>query len=262
MDSFIHCYIDSPLKGTVNISGEETEVFFGLTNDLSSRFPDIDWYLSEDERSRAEKFLRADDRNTYISCHGLLRSILSKKIHIDPLAVTYHYDIKNKPQLLGNEYFFNISHTRDAFAFIVSDAFDVGIDIEKIDSGIDLFPLVKSFFSEKEQKFVFSGKELIHDRFTLLWTRKEALLKAIGIGIVDNLAQIDVSEQINIIPRQIFDTTLPNKLFNEIVIFSEKFRDYYISMATPKKTIIKMSQINSANIISYIDESKFRSSVK
>jgi 4'-phosphopantetheinyl transferase len=183
----------------------------------------------------------------------LFRSIISKKLHQEPINVVIKYDIRNKPRLLGNPYYFNISHTKDAFAFVVSKSFYVGIDIEKTDRSIDILPIVKSYFSIKEQRFILSSATLMHDNFTLLWTRKEALLKAIGIGIVDNLSKIEVSEKKNFISSEIIDNTLQNTIFNDHYIFSEKVRDYFISIAIPQKTVIKMYQINAANIISYIE---------
>jgi 4'-phosphopantetheinyl transferase len=85
---------------------------------------------------------------------------------------------------------FNISHTDNLIALIVSDTRGVGIDIEKIRK---VNPTgFTSFFSNEEWQRIIHSNE--NDNTLLrLWTIKEAILKASSTGFsngVDNL-QID-----------------------------------------------------------------------
>jgi 4'-phosphopantetheinyl transferase len=251
-NGFIYCYFEPHRNKIINFPTDEVEVYYGITNDVIVRLNDLIKVVSNEERLNADKLLISEDKNTYISCHGLLRSIISKKMKTDPLNVTFTYDIKNKPRILGNPFYFNISHARGAFAFAISKFYYLGIDIEKVDWSIEIMPLINSFYSHKERRFVLSAKTSMHDNFTLLWTRKEALLKAIGIGIVENLDQIEVSEKKNIIAREIVDNTIPETILNDHYIISEKVGGYYISIAMPQKIEVKWHQINKANINEYL----------
>lgn len=79
---------------------------------------------------------------------------------------------------------FNISHSGDYVAAIVSNKAKVGIDIEQT-TKTDLLSILKSFHNE-EQQFVREAEDQ-NEAFLHVWTRKEAFLKAKGVGIVHGL---------------------------------------------------------------------------
>ena len=53
---------------------------------------------------------------------------------------------------------------------------------------------LKHILAKKNINYICRSKEEAIDRFFLLWTRKEALLKALGTGIINNLKRVNVSE--------------------------------------------------------------------
>jgi 4'-phosphopantetheinyl transferase len=69
---------------------------------------------------------------------------------------------------------------------------EVGVDIEKIDLTFDYWEIAGHYFSEKECAQLFS-----HRDFYRFWTMKEALLKVTGVGLVDDLPGLDLSETVN-----------------------------------------------------------------
>lgn len=84
-----------------------------------------------------------------------------------------------KPIIPNSNFFFNISHSHDKIAAIVSNVGEVGIDIEKIRS----IPLngFNYFFHDHEWQEIANAS---NPSFQLLkyWTIKEAVLKCIGTG--------------------------------------------------------------------------------
>jgi len=250
---YIKCSFEPDANRLSDFPLSEIEVFYGITRELYSKRPDLKNYISRDEKLRADKFHYSEDRDTYISTHGLLRLILSKKLRKKPLEVVIHNDKNNKPGLVGNPLYFNITHIRDAFAFIISKYFYAGIDMENADRSIDLMSVINSYFSIDECNYILKSEPNLQENFSLLWTRKEALLKAIGTGIINNLTQIEVHEDENIINKKSFENKLCEPVYNAHFIYSEKVLDYYISIAIPDKVDINLYQINSDNIISYLD---------
>jgi 4'-phosphopantetheinyl transferase len=248
----IKCIFEPNSKRLFNFPKNEVSVYFGITNGLM-KYPELENYISTEEKLRADKFHFLEDRNTYLICHGLLRSIISKNLKIDPLEVVFRYDMNNKPGLYGNPLYFNITHVRGAFAFIISKYYTVGIDMENVDRNIDLVPLIDTIFSNEERDFVLRSEVNNLENFFLLWTRKEALLKAIGIGIVANLSQIGVSQNENVVSKKTFDNTVIEIVYNEYYIYSEKMFQYYVSVALPRKAEINFYQIREENIISYLN---------
>lgn len=120
------------------------------------------------------------------------------------------------PKNIGQDLKFNISHSNDyvVLATYSGNDYDIGVDIEKIDNQIDLTELAKVVFSPFEQKLINHQPT----RFFKLWTKKEALIKALGIGFMDDFYQ---TTQLNLDDIEIND---------KYVIISQQFNDYYLSV--------------------------------
>lgn len=88
----------------------------------------------------------------------------------------YRYGEKGKPYLVGKDAYFSISHSTQWVALAVSDT-EIGADIQVI-SPIRSSVLRRCFTNE-EQEWIGSDAE----RFTRLWTQKEAYAKYTGRGI-------------------------------------------------------------------------------
>lgn len=251
--SRIHCYFDTGSKTTSEENLNRVEVFYAKTKDLISRYLDFKNYISHEELLRASRFHFDKDKDTYIFCHALLRLILSDRLKKKPLDILFINGLHNKPGLMGNPMYFNITHTRDAFAFATSKNFHVGIDLEKVSREIDFISIIETYFSKREREFILHSQSEAKNRFFLLWTRKEALLKALGTGIISNLTQVEASEQENFINKKSFDNLVTDSAFNEHFIYSKKLCNYYLSIAIPHKATINFYHLNKENIVSLLD---------
>jgi 4'-phosphopantetheinyl transferase len=80
---------------------------------------------------------------------------------------------------------FNISHSGN-WVVIALDSEELGIDIEKINSSFDYAIILTEHFTSSEQSFIHNA-ENPSSAFYFLWTRKEALVKALGRGLQENL---------------------------------------------------------------------------
>lgn len=227
-------------------------VYYARTKDISSRYPDLKHIISADEQLRADKFHFEDDRVTYISCHALLRIIIAKYLVINPLEIAYIYNKDNKPELFDAGLNFNITHSKEAFAIGISKDFPLGIDIENVDQNIDIELVARSVFSLKEREYIFGPISSVKERFFLLWTRKEALLKAIGTGIIDDIARVEVYKRENVIEMNSFANLTEKHLYRRYFIYSVKLEDYYLSIALPHKVSIEFYNLNDVNVSSYL----------
>lgn len=91
----------------------------------------------------------------------------------------------NKPRSSSPAYHFNISHSGNAVAAVISDS-EVGIDIEEV--GEIRERIMRKCLSERERELVTSA-----EAFYRLWTLKEAYLKALGTGITRRLDTLEFS---------------------------------------------------------------------
>ncbi len=74
---------------------------------------------------------------------------------------------------------FNISHAYDRVVCAISSEAQIGVDIEK-EISFDTYQL-KKYFNEEELLYINEDKR----RFYEVWTKKEAILKAAGSGLME-----------------------------------------------------------------------------
>lgn len=141
--------------------------------------------LSPDENQRANKYHFANHRDRFIVARGTLRKILAAYLDIEPTRIAFSHNKFGKPVLdLENEMIhFNVSHSEDLALVAVTRRQEVGIDVEFINDDIEIRKSAESIFSPAEVT-ALKALPLESQRATFfeVWTRKEALLKALGRG--------------------------------------------------------------------------------
>jgi 4'-phosphopantetheinyl transferase len=161
--------------------------------------------LSPDERERADRFHFEADRRRCLIARGYLRLLLGKILELPANGLQFEYDEFGKPSLVpmqGLPLQFNVSHSGDLILIAITIGRAVGIDVEKIRTDLDLDGVAARFFSSNECKILASlvGRSR-YEAFFTCWTRKEAYLKARGVGLSLPLNQFDVSFLPNEEPR-------------------------------------------------------------
>ena len=89
-----------------------------------------------------------------------------------------------KPRLAGaaTAWDFNLSHAGDFAVAALARGAQIGVDLEVLSRPADIELLGRRVFSESERELVRAGGR---GTFFDLWSRKEALLKALGCGWAD-----------------------------------------------------------------------------
>lgn len=137
--------------------------------------------LSEDERGRAAR-LPEGLREAFVATRASLRRILAE-FGIDP-AIAFRYGAFGKPTLpYDARLWFNVSHAGAWCAIAVSREAETGVDIESVDSDVALDPLFERFFATRERAELRGRGELDPRAFFETWTRREAVLKTVGLGL-------------------------------------------------------------------------------
>lgn len=154
--------------------------------------------LSEDERTRAERFHFANHRSFFIVGRGILRTLLAAYLNLEPQKVQFEYTQSGKPFLLPSHgvqgLCFNLSHSAGIAMYAFSQNRRIGIDIEYVRSIPDMDQIAAGNFSEQENlQFKAADINEKQQAFYNCWTRKEAFIKAIGEGLSFPLHQFDVS---------------------------------------------------------------------
>jgi 4'-phosphopantetheinyl transferase len=154
---------------------------------------ELSQFLTEAEHQRAAKFINPLHGDRWIVARGNLRQILSQYIDLTPAQIVFTYSPHGKPEILGSQIQFNLSHAHDRAVYAISAKHPVGIDLEYIHP-LPAADLVDRFFSSTEQAIFHSLPiEIQQAAFFHAWTQKEAYLKACGTGLSTPLDQIEVS---------------------------------------------------------------------
>ncbi len=150
--------------------------------------------LSADERRRADRFVSPRDRERFIAARAAMRMILGDYLGRDPAGLTIEASPFGKPNLAGDTSLqFNLSHSGDLALLAVAGGLSLGIDLETIRPMREMAGIVQRYFAEAEQvAFSAASGEARPALFFRMWTRKEAYLKAIGVGLSGSLESIDL----------------------------------------------------------------------
>jgi 4'-phosphopantetheinyl transferase len=148
--------------------------------------------LSADEREHASRFRFEEDRIRSIVARGGLRRILSSYCGASPRAMEFHIGKHGKPRLLQPlaALEFNLSHSCDCVLIAVTSGVQCGVDIEQCRPIIEEPELAERFFCPREMEWLSRTE----NGFYRIWTIKEAIIKAMGLGLSIQLSQIDVTD--------------------------------------------------------------------
>ena len=155
-----------------------------------------DW-LDAGDHARRQRFLHARPRREFSLCRAALRELLCRQLdcgntdlsldtreHGKPFA-----RLRGTPVRLG----FNVSHSGRHGLIALAEDRRVGVDVEERASRHDLDGEIRTVFAPAERRELAAaggGRKL--ELFFLLWTLKEALIKALGSGFSLDTASFEI----------------------------------------------------------------------
>jgi 4'-phosphopantetheinyl transferase len=143
--------------------------------------------LTADERARADAFQNPAHVVRFVAARAILRSILARYIGCKTADVPIGYGRFGKPAVLANSgrhmLQFNLSHSGALALYALGLEREVGVDVEHVDERFAFIPTAQLFFTKTEtSSLAVLPPERQHAAFFRIWTRKEALAKACGLG--------------------------------------------------------------------------------
>ncbi len=149
--------------------------------------------LSPAEGARALRYRFGRDRRRFVHSRVALRSLLAHYLGVDAAAVAIELDANGKPHVPGSPLGFNLSHAGDLALVAVGQSSGIGIDVEERVPRAHLRPLCGEVLSPAERPaFDALADSDLPGPFYALWTRKEAVLKALGTGLLRDPRSLDV----------------------------------------------------------------------
>jgi 4'-phosphopantetheinyl transferase len=141
--------------------------------------------LSSGERDRAGRFQRAEDRHSFTAAHGTLRLLLAPMLGTEPDALTFAANAYGKPGLVPRRAIeFNMSHSGGIVLIALAQHIPIGVDVEVQRPMPERAAIVRRYFHPGEAAdFAAVPPADAEAAFFRCWSRKEAVVKALGLGM-------------------------------------------------------------------------------
>ena len=171
----------SPDRGSL----AHVEVLEASLSDAALEQPEM---LAPDELAACARLRCGFERRRARRSRVALRLLLGRRLGVAPAAVRLVTGAWGKPSLdptHGRRLRFNLSHSGDRLLVALGEGRDVGIDIEAGSDGLDIDAIAGLAMAEHERRTLLRlALPARRAAFLRLWTRKEALLKATGEGLM------------------------------------------------------------------------------
>jgi 4'-phosphopantetheinyl transferase len=144
----------------------------------------LEGLLSPEERDRVDRLRLPHVRRRILATRGWVRWALGLATGSDPHRLVFRIGLRGKP-FLDQGPSFNLAHTGDHLVLALAAGGRLGVDAEEPRPLPDLEALARRVFTAGEQDELGAlppGPERVA-AFLRGWTRKEALLKAMGVGL-------------------------------------------------------------------------------
>lgn len=171
---------------------------FRLDLDLAAELSDSLHHLTPEERRRAGRFVRAADRLRFAQTRTATRRLLGRRLGCCPADVPLALGAHGKPFVDEDPHrapVFNVSHSGGHALIALADPCGVlhlGVDIEQHRPDLDAEIMLDAVCTDQECVSVRRASDRL-SAFYQRWVGKEAVLKAIGIGVSDHLRSIGIS---------------------------------------------------------------------
>ena len=140
-------------------------------------------WISARETATALRYHQRQDAVRHAVGRALTRMLLARELGIPKLTEEFSTNAWGKPVLPASGLEFSVSHSGRFVWTAVSRAGAIGIDIERVDATVDHHDLAGIFHPVECSTIRALPARAARDAFYRCWTRKEAVVKALGEGL-------------------------------------------------------------------------------
>lgn len=145
------------------------------------------------DMERAERMHSMAERGYFLGSHAVLRAVVARALEQSPTQLEFTSGDFGKPRLADGSLHFNMSRSKSLALIGLSEKRDIGVDIEVVGEVPDAEILAREHLSPQEyEAWCRVEPALAITALLQCWTRKEACLKAVGIGLALSLQDVNV----------------------------------------------------------------------
>ena len=163
--------------------GEAISIEIDLGRDLDAWWEAAAPWISSRETATARRYCQRQDMVRHAVGRALIRILLARELGIPKLTDEFSTNAWGKPFLPGSGMEFSISHSGRFVRTAMSRAGAIGIDIERVNVTVDHHDLAGIFHPVECDTIRALPVREARQAFYRCWTRKEAVVKALGEGL-------------------------------------------------------------------------------
>ena len=163
-----------------------------LGQDLEAWWQVATPWLSARETATALRYYQRQDAIRHAVGRAVTRVLLARELGIPRLTEEFSTNAWDKPFLPASGLEFSISHSGRFVWTAISRAGAIGIDVERVDATVDHHDLAAIFHPVECSNIRALSGQSAREEFFRCWTRKEAVVKALGEGFSRPLATFRV----------------------------------------------------------------------
>lgn len=160
----------------------------------------LEW-LDETEQARWRRYRYARPRTEFALCRAALRAVLCRQFHCRNDELAFETSPHGKPSATicgartpGS---FNVSHSGAHALIALAERGRIGVDVEERVARHDPDGPIRAAFARTEQQELAAARGAGKvDLFFTLWTMKEALIKALGVGLSLDTSGLEIPPEI------------------------------------------------------------------
>ena len=154
-------------------------------------------WLSAEEQARSSRYLHDGPRRRFVLSRAALRAVLCRRLGCVSERLTFGTSSYGKPfaevDEIPHSIRFNVSHSANHGLIAVAPRGRIGVDIEERVARDDLTDLSSAVLGPNEERefALLRGNRRTHFFFRI-WTLKEALIKALGVGFSQDPVEFEL----------------------------------------------------------------------
>jgi len=151
----------------------------------------VEWMTAE-EHTRFNRFRHDQDRWMFALGRSMARTLVGRALGVAPDGWRWREGPHGRPEIAApdTDVHFNVSHSAGLVVCALGRGRELGVDLENLDRHPPDPALVARYCSDTEAADIAAQGDQWRERFLVYWTLKEAYLKARGLGISVQLADI------------------------------------------------------------------------
>jgi 4'-phosphopantetheinyl transferase len=161
---------------------------------------DLAELLDPVERARFARYRPPADGVLYLVTHALARLVLGARLNLPPADVEFDRTCRRcggahgKPTVAGHPIQFSLAHSGELAVLAVGGVDPVGVDVEELGQRVEVETLSRAaLVYEERRELAQLPPERRHRALLTYWTRKEAVLKAVGDGLSTRPTRVSVT---------------------------------------------------------------------